>query len=113
MIALTEQGCAIRRGKDRLQILLVEIAEHALGGSLRRDAEHTLGDCDRLGIRSRDMVKEGADRSEPSIARADAVVTFLLQVVEEGEHHIPVEILESQATGRLAVTLGSEDQQQS
>ena len=79
MIALTEQGCAIRRDEDRLQILLIEIAEHAFGGSLCRNAEHTLGDCHHLRIRSRDVVKEGADRGEPSIARAGAVVTFLLQ----------------------------------
>src|SRR3972149_245478 len=113
MIALAERGRAIRGGEDGLQVLLVEIAEHAFGGSLRRDAEHTLGDGHRLRIRSRDMVEEGADRGQPGIARADAVVTFLLQAVEEGEHHIPVEILESQTTGRLAVTLSSEEQQQS
>jgi hypothetical protein len=113
MIALAEQGCAFRRGKDRLQIVLVEMAEHAFGGSLHRDAEHALGDCDRRRIRSRDMMKEGADRCEPSIARADAVVTLLLQVVEEGEHDIPVQILESKAAGRLALPFSSEDQKKS
>src|ERR1041385_8571915 len=76
-------------GQDGLDFLAAEKADQSLDVPLERDAENTLQH--RRQFRSKPIVQimeEGANRCQPSVAGPDAVGAFLLQVLEEPKNGV-------------------------
>lgn len=48
-----------------------------------------------------DVVEEGVDRGEAGVARADAVLSSLFEVVEEGGDEEGIQLLEAELGGSL------------
>ena len=57
------------------------------------------------------IAEQGPDRGQSGVAGAHAVLSFVLQIVEEGPDQGRIEIVDGELARRLAVSLGREDQE--
>ena len=76
---------AVRGGDQGVDLVPVEVVHLLHLASLGWDVEHTGDDRGVFGVTQRREAEERADGREPGVAGADAVVAFLLEVVEEGD----------------------------
>jgi hypothetical protein len=113
VVAPAGPGRQIRGCEDGLGLRSAKKAEQRFIGGFARDGEDALGLVEEVG---RNLVEREANEctngSQPGIARAVGVVTFLLQVFQEGEDHIGAESVEGNPINGYASLLGDEAQQQ-
>ena len=105
-------GASIWCGKDRVEICLRQITNHALRCPFALYAEYATGKPHRGGIAISDMLKEGTDGCQSHIACPDAITTFQFEMVKERKHHITVEVFNRKLACRFIYLPGSENQKE-
>jgi hypothetical protein len=92
VVASAGPGGAVRRAKERIDLVVVEECHERAIGAFGRDRQHALDVVDVLGVSERGVAVERVDRREPCVAGSGAVAAFGLEVIEERGNSVGVEI---------------------
>ena len=85
-------GRQVGSGEKRLDLLAVEVVDHALLVTLRRQGKHALTMVQELRLVGGDVFEERPDRRQPGVAAAGAVAPRGLDEVEEPPDKFGIDI---------------------
>ena len=100
-VASPVPGRQVGSGEKRLDLLAVEVVDHALLVALRGQGEHPLTMVQELRLVDGDVFEERPDRRQPGVSAAGAVAPRGLDKVEEPADKIGINVGD-QKIGRLA-----------
>jgi hypothetical protein len=100
VIASSRPGGAVGAVQQRLDLLGRQVGDGSLVAALGWDREDALDQGGVLGVAQRAVLKERAHRREADVARARAVATVVLEVLQERADRRRVQVREFKARGR-------------
>ena len=111
-VAPPRPGRPIRRGQQGVDFRLGQESHESPLEAFRRNGENALDDGGMFGMPKGRIAEQGPDRGKPRVTGAHAVVSVVLQVVEEGADQGRVEIVDIELARLLAVSVRREEQEQ-
>ena len=111
-VAPPGSGHSIRGGEKGPQFWFDQPGHQPPIKTLRRDHQNTFDGGGMFRIAQGGVSEQGTDRSQPGIAGPYPVFPVALQMVEEGTHQGRIEIVYTELSRLLAVSLRRPDKQQ-
>jgi hypothetical protein len=105
-------GRPVRRGQQGVDLRLGQVCDQSPFEAFWRDGQHPLDGGGMFGMAQGGIAEQGPDRGQPGVAGAYAVLSFVLQMVEEGADQRRIEIVDVELSRRLTVSFRREDQKQ-
>jgi hypothetical protein len=95
VIAPPGPGGAVRRGQQRVDLRLGEVADQAAVAAFSRDGQYPLDEGGVVGVAQGGEAEEGAQGGQPGVAGGYRAAAVVFQMIEERPDQRRVQILMS------------------
>ena len=110
VVALSSAGRAVGGGEQGTDLGVAEECDDCLVGTFGWDRQDPTDIVGVFGMPQGGEAEQGVDRGKACGASADAVASFVFQVIEERGHHRRVQVGEVQTAGRDPGSICGEDE---